>query len=201
MAWHSYYGNGYTAAQWPNSYREDNVDIIAQFLYGHGWTIEAIAATLGNVQIESYINPGQWQHGHPVEADPPTGVGFGLVQWTPWTKYSTWAGDDWKTNWDKQLERIIYEVDNNIQWVNRHGYTMTFKQFTQMTLEDGTLDWLTMAFFWCYEYGTPMEAQRTANAQRWYTYLQEHPPTPVEFKSKFKIMLYLKPYWKKRGVL
>lgn len=57
--WLVYYGNGYDAQGWSRQQRANNVDIIASYLHSEGWTINAIAAFLGNVEIESYINPNQ----------------------------------------------------------------------------------------------------------------------------------------------
>lgn len=43
------------------------------------------------------------------------GHGYGLVQWTPYTKYTNWVTGDPSTM-DNNLSRILYEVANNIQW-------------------------------------------------------------------------------------
>lgn len=192
--WLSYYGNGYEAQQWTRQQRAQNVDIIAAYFYARGWTINAIAAMVGNMEGESYINPGQWQHGFPVEGGP-EGVGFGLVQWTPWTKYSNWAGTDWRTNYDKQVERIQYELVNGLQWEQRHGFTETFQEFSVST---ASVDTLAEMFFWCYEYGT-WDSSRISNARYWYQYLIDNPPgpSPIIGGNKMKIMFYLKPKWKR----
>lgn len=192
--WYSYYGNGYTAALWPASYREHNVDIIAYYFSSLGWTINAIAGMLGNMEVESYLNPGQWEHSYPVEQTPAVG-GYGLVQWTPWTNYTNWAGADYSTNFDKQLDRIKYEFDNGLQWIPTGSYPETFAQFSQST---ATPSYLAMAFFKDYERGVGGETQRMNNAEYWYSYLQAHPPGPVPppILKKMNIMLYLKPWWK-----
>lgn len=199
--WLVYYGNGYTAQGWTRTQRAQNADIIASYLNSIGWTINAIAATLGNMEAESYINPGQWEHSYPVEQIPAQG-GFGLVQWTPWTKYTNWAGSDWKTNYNKQLYRLKYELDNGLQWITTTAYPLTFVQYTHATDDVANVRWLAMCFFKNYERGVGGEEARMSNAEYWYSYLQNNPPQPWHdddepTKKRFKIMFYLKPHWKR----
>lgn len=64
-----------------------NAQYILDYLRNRGWTKNAVCGMLGNMQTESTINPGIWQslkknhHSN----------GFGLVQWTPASKYINWA--------------------------------------------------------------------------------------------------------------
>ena len=204
--WLSYYGNGYTAAGWTRAERAQNVDLIASYLASQGWTIYGIAAAIGNMEAESYINPGQWEHSFPVEQTPAVG-GFGLVQWTPWTKYSTWAGVGWKTDYDKELYRIQYEVEVDIdapntgQWDNRGtAYPISFWEFATADGVQHDVRWLALAFFKNYERGVGGESARQSNAEFWLLYLQNNPPQPWQDDTKkreFKIMFYLKPWWKR----
>lgn len=206
--WLSYYGNGYTAQGWSRAQKAQNVDVIASYFNSIGWTINAIAAMVGNMEAESYINPGQWEHGHPVEQIP-AHYGYGLVQWTPWTKYTDWAGADFRTNYDKQLYRIKYELDwdiatpNTGQWYIRDGYNLSFNEFAHATEDVAGIQWLAMCFFRDYENGRGGETARQNNAVYWYQYLQQHPPGPwvpddeEGSSKKFKIMFYLKPWWKR----
>lgn len=196
--WLSYYGNGYDAQYWTQEQRARNVDIIAGYFLDKGWTPNSIAAMLGNMQAESYINPGQWQHGFPVESMA-NDCGYGLVQWTPWwQKIGPWTNNNLQ-DYDAQLDRIQYEMENGIQWENRGGYEESFREFTE---SEASIDYLTRCFFWCYEYGTWSE-NRVSWAEYWYTYITDNPPPPpeppipVESKNKFKIMFYLKPRWKR----
>lgn len=204
--WYSYYGNGYTAQQWPESYRQNNANNVAYFFRQQGWTIIAISAMLGNMEAESYINPGQWEHGYSVEGDP--NHGFGLVQWTPWTKYTNFAtqnGINWRTNFDFQLTRIQYELEQGegFQWITTSTYPLSFYQFATADENTYSVDWLAMCFFKNYERGVGGESTRQANARKWYEYLTGHPPTPPTPEpstgKKFKLMFYLKPKWK-RGI-
>lgn len=60
---------------------------VYKYLSARGWSLNAIAGLLGNMQSESYVNPGVWQS---LQANNYSG-GFGLVQWTPATNYTDWA--------------------------------------------------------------------------------------------------------------
>lgn len=170
--------------------QENNVTIIAQYFRAQGWTDNAIAALCGNMEIESYLNPGQFELGRNYSAS----YGFGLVQWTPRTKFSDWAGADWRTNYDKQLQRIVYEMQNGLQWIPVSAYNyMTFYEFSQST---ATPEYLVMAFEYSYERGTPFQAQREAAARRWYTFITGVPPAPV---LNLPIWLLFKIRWNNKG--
>ena len=56
---------------------------VYKYFSGRGWSLNAIAGILGNMQSESYVNPGVWQS---LNEGNYSG-GFGLVQWTPATNY------------------------------------------------------------------------------------------------------------------
>ena len=59
-----------------------NAEYIYDYLIGQGFTKNAACAVLGNMQAESGINPGIWQYSnHDLSG------GYGLVQWTPATKF------------------------------------------------------------------------------------------------------------------
>lgn len=162
--------------------QENNVNIIAAYFRGLGWTDNAIAAMLGNMQVESFLNPCQFQMGGGYSLS----SGFGLVQWTPATKFTTWAGSDWRTNYNKQLQRIKYELDNGLQW-QTYPINMTFYDFTQSTL---SVDYLTEVFLRDYE--NPLDwtasiALRRTYANNWYTYLGNNPSPQIPIWMLFKL--------------
>ena len=69
------------------SQMKDNAQYIADYLISNGWTQNAVAGILGNMEQESTMNPGLWQdliYGN-------MSGGYGLVQWTPATEYTSWA--------------------------------------------------------------------------------------------------------------
>jgi hypothetical protein len=109
------------------------------------WSKGAIVAMLGNMEKESTINPDRWQNG---TVNPE--LGYGLVQWTPSTKYTNWlpSGAD-KKDIDNQLGRILYEVSNGVQWLSsKHSPAMSFAEFTKSTK---SVDVLAEYFLRCYE--------------------------------------------------
>ncbi len=102
---------------------------IWRYLVNKGWSKEAVAGILGNKQSESGIIPDRWES----DLQGNMSGGYGLVQWTPASKFINWAngnGYDYKSL-DAQLKRIEWEVVNEQQWFHPN---MSFKQFTQQTV-------------------------------------------------------------------
>lgn len=164
MSWTS--GNRYlTAAEMAGNAQE-----VASYGIRHGWTRNATAGILGNMQAESGVNPGIWENLTPF------GGGYGLVQWTPYTKYSDWAtaqGYVWMDNGPAEMARISYEAANDLQWFDNAELGIqvpcTFQQFLtdpSLSLQDCSNYWL-----WFYEHpvdpGAATQAARYANAQYW----------------------------------
>lgn len=126
----------------------NNAQMVVNHFRGTDWTKEAIAAMCGNMRHESSINPNMYEYGYTWDQD----RGFGLVQWTPRSKYWDWAvaaGLDPYLG-DSQLARINYEVDNNIQYYATTNYPETFAQFRANAFNK-TVEYLTEAFTWNYE--------------------------------------------------
>lgn len=142
-----------------------NAEYIMSYLLQRGWTKNSIAGMLGNMQTESTINPGIWQN----LDEGNTSLGFGLVQWTPATKYIDWANERnlVYTEMDSNLERILWEVENNVQWINSlDPKNRSFKEFTQST--DSAYD-LAMVFIRAYERpAEPNQPIRGTQANYWY---------------------------------
>lgn len=175
--------------------QQQNVLNLATYFRSHGWTDNAIAAMCGNMQTESYLNPGQYQHGFPVGT---ASGGFGLVQWTPRTKFSDWAGAAWESDFDLQPARIQYELENGLQWQYRPGYTQ-FISFADFAVSTDSVDYLTGA--WLYYYEGPQDpassiALRRQQAARWFEFLG-NTPTP---SMNLPIWLLFKIRWKRRNV-
>lgn len=172
-----------------------NARYIYQYLTNEGWSLNAVAAILGNMQVESKMSPWSWQgtiEGSIINDDEThtlnTAVlgdsepGYGLVQWTPYYKYTTWCTNNGLDYWDidSQLQRICWEADTGEQWQVREskGYDLTFKEFITSTKD---AYWLAGAFAFCYERpgsstGTQeqqdnLKKERGNNADYWYEYL------------------------------
>ena len=144
MAWH----NGYQI--WLTEQQSlENGQLVANFLLEKGWTPEAISATLGNMRHESSVNPNMYEYGKDWSGD----WGFGLVQWTPRSKYWNWAlnngySENQLRDGDAQLARMDYEVNQGIQWISTPNYPETYAQYRK---SKKNLNYLTNAFCWNYE--------------------------------------------------
>ena len=103
-------------------------------------------------------------------------MGYGLVQWTPASKYLDWVKDGDPSTIDNNIARILYEVENNVQWIATDKYPMSFKEFTQ-SLESPT--YLADVFIKNYERpADPDQPIRGEQAEKWYTFLSGIDPTP-----------------------
>lgn len=143
-----------------------NAEYILNYLLPRGWTKNAICGMLGNMQSESTINPGIWQN----LDEGNTSLGFGLVQWTPATKYLNWASANNlpPAEMDSQLKRILWEVENNEQWMNLRN--MTFKEFTKSKKSAYEL---AMIFLASYERpANPNQPERGTQAEYWFKNLK-----------------------------
>jgi hypothetical protein len=165
-----------------NDQQMNNAQLVAYHFKGTDWTKESLSALIGNMAHESSLNPNMHELGY---NDSPS-RGYGLVQWTPMTKYTDWAtsqGLDYSSG-DSQLARIDYEVNNNIQWVAdglqvRYGmgdkYNFSFADFRH-NAQGLSVNDLTEAFMWNYEgpaysAGTSSLAGRQSFANQAYTSL------------------------------
>lgn len=142
-----------------------NARYIHNYLKNNGWSNNAIYAVLGNMEAESYINPGKW------ESTDDTSKGYGLVQWTPATEYTNWlSSNEDQSDIDNQLDRILYEVKNKLQWISsKHSPAMSFSSFTTSTKSCSIL---AEYFVRCYERPDSVDskvASRQSNATKWST--------------------------------
>lgn len=141
-----------------------NAQYIAYILTNEGWSAESIAGMLGNMQTESTINPCIWQNLDSGNLS----LGFGLVQWTPATNLINWANSQGlePANMDTQLQRILYELENGLQYYQTSEYPLSFREFTQ---SNETPEYLASAFLKNYERaGVEKESVRREQARYWY---------------------------------
>lgn len=161
---------------------ENNALIIDEYFSILGWSKNAIAALLGNMEPESGINPARWENddiGNP-------NVGYGLVQWTPATKLTIWISNQYQAgllpngnykDGTNQLDRIKYEIDNNLQYVPTKQFKETFQEWSISGKNPG---YLAAAFMVNYEkplkQGFGVQIRRAENARRWYQFLTGNDP-------------------------
>lgn len=147
-----------------------NAQYIMNWLVNRGWSANAVAGMLGNMETESTINPGLWQS----MAEGRLDLGFGLVQWTPASKLINWAKSkklNYKT-FSAQLQRIEWEVENNQQWISSE---MTFREFKSSNKPASELG---MLFLRAYERPkNPNQPIRGTQAEYWYNEL-DHSGAP-----------------------
>lgn len=167
------------------SERKNNAEIVSSVLTSKGWSRNAIAGLLGNMESESSINPAIWQ-----SLTVGTG-GYGIVQWTPASKYLNWAdanGHD-ITDGYAQLKWIDELSGTTGQWQKTAGYNFSFEDFKKSTESP---EYLASAFLKNFEQpNTEVEQQRRTQARNWYTYLETvsppwNPPI-VGANSKMKV--------------
>lgn len=176
----THFGNYYLTL----SEMHDNVDYIAGFLLSQGWTVESISAMLGNMQSESTINGGIWEN---LDYGNLSG-GYGLVQWTPATKYINWMTQSGlPDNLDSQLIRLDYEIQNNLQWIPSLAGGMTFQQFKESTASPYDL---AILFIRAYERpANPNQPIRGVQANYWYEYITGNPPIPPQSGKWIELIL------------
>lgn len=147
---------------------EGNAKEIYTYLSAKGWTNNAIAGLLGNMQTESGCNPGIWQG---LEEDYTRG--FGLVQWTPATNYTDWAtanGYD-ITDPEGQLKWIDELSEAKGQWIRTSSYDLSWDDYKA---SEKSAEYLASAFLKNFERaGVEVEEKRKEQAKTWYDWLGE----------------------------
>lgn len=146
-------------AKWHNGYQVwltegqalENAQLAANRLLKKKWDKKAICGVLGNMRHESSLNPNMYEFGYGWGAD----RGFGLVQWTPRSKYWNWAvskgyKESALRNGEAQMDRIDYEASQGIQWISTYNYPESFAAF-RSNKNNRSVDYLTQAFTWNYE--------------------------------------------------
>lgn len=115
---------------------------------------------LGNMEIESNINPELWQS---LKEGNYNG-GYGLVQWTPATNYTDWAnahGYD-ITDGYYQCVWLDEETEKSGQWIETTNYPISWEEFRKSTKGP---DYLALVFLKNFERaGVEKEEERKKNA-------------------------------------
>lgn len=146
-----------------------------QFFKAKGWTANAVSGILGNSYYESTVNPNRWEGDIPF-AQPVASRGYGLVQWTPWTKIIDWLTEkgyypDVSKFGLGECERIQWEMENNQQWIATTTYPESFRDFSISTKDPYTL---AIEFLANYERpADPNQPQRGTKAREIYDYIKD----------------------------
>ena len=151
------------------SQMQGNALEVYNFFSARGWTLNAIAGMLGNMERESNINPGLWQS---LDYGNYSG-GYGLVQWTPATNYTDWASANGYSITDPQGQMIWIDTMtvSSGQWIATSEYNLSFDSFKTSTQSP---EWLASAFLKNFERaGVEAEDERRSDARKWYNYLAQ----------------------------
>ena len=182
---------GYTA------YQEHNANKVYNFLKGLGWTDNAISGCIGNMQLESYLDPAC---SYPRIGNTLASIdndnalnypnnAYGLVQWKglssaqPVTNqivsYAIRYGFQWYDG-EIQLQRLAWEYHEPAKFHPQtiDGVYWTFSKYANSTASPETLANVWMK---CYEGTSSKINERKQNARRWFTYFGETPPVTSEW--------------------
>ena len=204
--------NGYwisTDTYLTQQHRDENSKLIAEYLKNLGWTIEAISGILGNMDVESSMNPALIE-GRQIHnlidnnscLNISSSTGVGLVQWTGDTptppagqKLASFA-IRYNRNWydgNLQCFRLERECAEDIQfdpgWVD--SVYWTWQNFIASTESPETL-----AKVWQYRYergGTDTQLRQTK--ARYYFNLISKLPIPILLFMMSDKRKELKPRW------
>ena len=192
MAWH-YVDTD--RAGWTSVHSAEQTDNAAEIwltlVDSNGWTEEAAAAVLGNMQHESYLNPCQWEIGYNYSMT----RGFGLGQWTPATKISDYVGStnhnvmadgamqmNYLISTPSQYTLDYLNPDGTSNYYNESGlaYITSMEDFSHST---ASIEELTKIWAICWEkpgsgYYASSIQDRIDDANYWYTTFHGSPPTP-----------------------
>lgn len=170
---------------------QENVMKMVQILAPLGWTINAIAGMIGNIEAECGLNPWRWQNDTVSMS-----LGYGLFQYTPANKYiGDSLADDmdgYQPNYptgaggpDDGTAQLLYMMRNSVPDGEGHRgaqysinelypqYGLTFEEYQHSTQ---TPEFLASAWLHNFERaGVEVESQRRANAVYWYDWITSHP--------------------------
>lgn len=181
----------------PERVQIENMNKVYEYFTTIGWTPNAIAGMLGNMMVESTVNPWLFQNRTLDWSDPASiradNGGMGLTQWTPCRKYYDWAINN---NLDPQsgntmCARIYYEQVNNLQWSLENYGRHTWEDFITST---ETPSILADVFCWAYERpADPDMQQRWENAEWCFQHIPGASGLKIPFMISFNRRKELKP--------
>lgn len=202
------YNGWYVSAEWSDigpstgsysTYQEHNATLLHDWAIGQGWTENAAAAMIGNIQVESGIDPAC---SYPKIGNSLSTIGntyasnypdnaYGLVQWkgrgstdpnnNQLVGYAIRYGYQWYDG-EIQLQRLTWEYTNSQKFHPQtvDGVYYTFASFAASTATPETLAKVWMV---CYEGTYSVLSNRQNNARTWYNYFAGQPPVPTDWIS------------------
>lgn len=187
----------------PTAYQSHNAQLIYDRLHSLGWTDNAIAGMLGNVNYESNLNPARvyprssFPNGGNTLADLDNAYAinrpnpaYGLVQWKGTTQtpppgnqlvsYAIRHNSQWYDG-NIQLDRLQweYETGNKFHPQTVDGVYYTFSSYAASTASPEVL---AKAWMKCYEGTESVITIRQTNARKWYDIITGGvEPPPVDW--------------------
>lgn len=156
----------------------NNAENIYDLLHYYGWSHKAICAVLGNMIAESTMNPAQGEIGKKYLSS----WGYGLCQWTPSTKYTSWAQNNNHNIYLATFQIRFLDDTGANEWIinPNYNYNLTWSQFINYNSTAHSVEWLAMAFFRNYERGSSLATYRQDCAIWYDNYFQGRTPLPPE---------------------
>ena len=191
--------NGYwisTDTYLTQAHRDENAQLIFNYLSNLRWTREAIAGILGNMDVESSVNPALIEHGnhHTLITNTeclalPTDTGVGLVQWTGngstppiGQKLASFAIRNNKEWYDGELQcfRLEREYQLDLQFLPTtvDGVQWTWGDYVNST---DSPEHLAKVWQYAYERGGSDTALRQTRARYYYETIRQITPVWLDF--------------------
>ena len=173
VTWHQVVTDAYGALTADEKY--DNAILTYYALVHMGFTDEAAAGVMGNIQAEGDFNPGQWEHGFNMAPS----SGYGMFQYTPSTKYTNYAviqGVDINDPDQNGPCQIRWLDDHPSQW-NASAAGYSYDAYKQLTDERAAaIAWM---LYWERPASTSPAQQRARadNASYWLNEIQNNFPS------------------------
>lgn len=163
MAWHSLWTAKYWAlGNYDSQNVLDNATEVYNKMIASGWTHEASIGAIANLCYESSgINAGQWEGRNP-QIYYGSDQGFGIAQWTPWTKVRDFVGGSTQAimmDGNAQVEMLLSQGGQwNTHFVNANGYSSYygitvpyFKTFAEYSQGSASVTDMTASYMVCWE--------------------------------------------------
>ena len=162
MAWHT----EWTTQFWPfgdytSSAVLDNATEVYNRMIASGWTHNAACGAIGNLCADSTgINAGQWQGGFGGYYK--DSQGFGMAQWTPWTRVSSYVGSSSQSKMNDPDAQLSMLLSQKNQWstvyVDKSGYSKYYgiyvpyyATFDDYAKGNSSVSDMTAAYMCCWE--------------------------------------------------
>lgn len=146
-----------------------NAQEIYNYLSTQGWTVNAIAGLLGNIEVESGYNPWRWQSD--IIGSPSSNSGYGLTQFTPAGKYINNSDARTYPSFAPNYENHLGNKKDGLaqmMFLNFHAdyyptdaYPLSYSEYKQSELSASEL-----AEIWIYNYERPDDPSATLSIRQ-----------------------------------